>query len=484
MGRAPVSRRRRTRLLIHALGWSAAACIASLLPGGLVRSFALTSQAPSPSLWPSPGQQLSTRPGIATAALGPESLDALASVAQGLGEVQADAASAAGQFAGGLDSSLLTAFSDQGQNINGVLFQASLPAYLIFLYFLGYKGNNTPPLVTFGFSFLLLFVIATIPSGIIAKSTYGVSLADSDWLHGTAESLLTATNILIVLGFRSAIAGDAKLADSGVARVGAGLWLAAAVVALAVGTSAGFEAHTPFLAGVGALGPDQVLFPSVQEPVNALSVPTWIVHFSSVFEFLAAMTLAWRYAEVSGNQKWKGLTWGMLPSHFSSIAACTYHVFYNQIPGILTLQAACTFIGNVTLALAASRIAISNGWTISELNPLPAIGRLFGGEQSKEEVNELAFDPAKLKAEPPSELTPWPLLIVEFVLLTVFASYLTKYGEVGIPVFQAPDATFLAFLVALVPPSLVGYAIYSNSNDLREGKLPPLALAGALGKKE
>ena len=78
---------------------------------------------------------------------------------------------------GGLDeTSLLAAFSDQAGNINGVLFQGSLPAYLLFLYFLGYRGNNTPPLTFFGFAFLLAFVLLTIPAGIISKSSYWVAV--------------------------------------------------------------------------------------------------------------------------------------------------------------------------------------------------------------------------------------------------------------------------------------------------------------------
>ena len=53
-------------------------------------------------------------------------------------------------------------------------------------------------LANFGFQFVLLFVLSTIPSGIISKATYGVSLANVDWLHGGAETLLTVANVLIV----------------------------------------------------------------------------------------------------------------------------------------------------------------------------------------------------------------------------------------------------------------------------------------------
>merc|ERR1711965_1185953 len=37
----------------------------------------------------------------------------------------------------------------------------------------------------------------SIPAAIVAATAYGVSLADCDWLHGAAESLLTVTNLLV-----------------------------------------------------------------------------------------------------------------------------------------------------------------------------------------------------------------------------------------------------------------------------------------------
>lgn len=97
-----------------------------------------------------------------------------------------------------LSSNLLLSFADQGQNLAGIFFQASLLPYLAFLYFLSFRGNRTPNLGNFGWQYLLLFVLGTIPSGIITKSVYGQSLADTDWLHGGAEALLTITNVLIV----------------------------------------------------------------------------------------------------------------------------------------------------------------------------------------------------------------------------------------------------------------------------------------------
>lgn len=59
--------------------------------------------------------------------------------------------------------------------------------------------------VTVGFATCLWFVFLTIPAAITAKLWYGVSLADSDWLHGSAESLLTVTNLVTVIAFRQAL---------------------------------------------------------------------------------------------------------------------------------------------------------------------------------------------------------------------------------------------------------------------------------------
>lgn len=95
-------------------------------------------------------------------------------------------------------SNNLLAFTDQGQNLAGIFFQASLLPYLLFLYFLSFRGNRISNLANFGFQYVLLFVISTIPSGIISKAVYGSSLANVDYLHGGAELLLTVANILIV----------------------------------------------------------------------------------------------------------------------------------------------------------------------------------------------------------------------------------------------------------------------------------------------
>ena len=155
-------------------------------------------------------------------------------------------------------SSNLISFTDQGQNLAGIFFQASLLPYLFFLYFLSFKGNRTPALGNFGFQFLLLFVCATIPGGIIAKGTYGVTLADCDWLHGAAEALLTVTNVLVVFGWRQAMHGSSKSSApsiwSGWKPKAFAAGIAATYAASCVlGPTLGFGAHSEFLLGLGDL---------------------------------------------------------------------------------------------------------------------------------------------------------------------------------------------------------------------------------------
>ncbi|MGK7932036.1 MAG: DUF3593 domain-containing protein [Microcystaceae cyanobacterium] len=84
------------------------------------------------------------------------------------------------------------------------LFALSLFPYLGFLWFMTRSGK-TPRLALIGFYLLLLFVAITIPAGLYAKSKYGESLANVDWLHGGAEFFLTLSNIFVVLGFRQAV---------------------------------------------------------------------------------------------------------------------------------------------------------------------------------------------------------------------------------------------------------------------------------------
>ncbi|XP_008238675.1 PREDICTED: ycf49-like protein [Prunus mume] len=96
----------------------------------------------------------------------------------------------------------------------------------------------------------------------------------------------------------------------------------------------------------------------LSEPSNALSLPTWAIHVSSVVEWITAMALVWQYGEKSGFESWKGLSWGMVPLLGGALCACTWHFFYNSesLEVLVALQAALTVIGNATMCFAAFRI--------------------------------------------------------------------------------------------------------------------------------
>lgn len=188
------------------------------------------------------------------------------------------------------------ALSSTADDLAGGLFGASLFPWLAMLYWLKHPSVGAPPGVSFGLTFLLAFVFGTIPAAIGAGVLYGVSLADADWLHGAAESLLAITNCIVVLGFREALSlppssqpvGEESAASLRTSALVLGSFSAlSALVVLGSGSAA---VHSPWLGGVGNL-------PSglwASEPANALSIPTWVIHTSSLVEWLVAMGLAWR----------------------------------------------------------------------------------------------------------------------------------------------------------------------------------------------
>lgn len=97
---------------------------------------------------------------------------------------------------------------------------------------------------------------------------------------------------------------------------------------------------------------------ALSEPANALSLPTWAVHVSSVAEWVTAMWLVWDYGDRTGLKGWKGLSWGMVPLLGGAMCACTWHFFYNSesLEVLVALQGALTVIGNITMCIAAYRI--------------------------------------------------------------------------------------------------------------------------------
>ena len=300
----------------------------------------------------------------------------------------------------------VNAWSVSGSSLNSEdlassLFAASLFPYIAFLYFLSRPQSKTPSGGEFGFRFLLVFVFATIPAGIYAKVQYNDILANVDWLHGSAESMLTITNLLIILGWRATRPkAQEPLSSSQSTNLFDGALPILVLLAVATTSSQSF------------------LHP---EPANALSLPTWAVHSSSLLEWLLAMKLIWEHAETSGNPRWKGLPWAMIPSHTSGICACTYHFFYNSpaVNWIVALQALLTVVGNSCLALAAYRVSSYDGPVQPAANPKPL------------EDSDAAF-------------------LADMTLRTLAVAAAVKYGELALdlPFEKDPSLAAAAIIVA------------------------------------
>ena len=83
---------------------------------------------------------------------------------------------------------------------NTALFSASIFPYAIFLFYL-YKIKSVNKLVKTGYSLTVLFVFITIVVSIYTLNQYEKTLVEVDFLHGLAESFLTLSDFVILLGF-------------------------------------------------------------------------------------------------------------------------------------------------------------------------------------------------------------------------------------------------------------------------------------------
>ena len=153
----------------------------------------------------------------------------------------------------------LLAFADQADNLAGPLFASSLFPYLAFLYFLRYENNGLSPTAKNGFTSLLVFVFATVVCSIVGVKTFGLNLANVDWLHSEAEQLLTLTNVIEVVGLKLTL--DAFIQGDGAEPKAPLVPLVPACAAVAVATCAYTYAaaggtlseHTAYLGGIGNL---------------------------------------------------------------------------------------------------------------------------------------------------------------------------------------------------------------------------------------
>ena len=347
------------------------------------------------------------------------------------------------------------------EQIEGALFGASLAPYLVFLYFLQKEASAAPRGVVFGFKFLLAFVFGTIPFAIYAKVEYDEILANCDVIHGVAESLLTLTNVFIVLGFRQGLReahGDAgQKMKTSMGDIGAALFCALVVSNAVFGGASEVMAANPD--GVVAAWDSQ--WPRL-EPANALSLPTWVIHVSSLVEWLIAMGLAWEYAEVVKRPAWKGLTWGMVPCHASGIAACTFHLFYNApaLNSVVAMQALLTVIGNSTCAIAAYRICKEGERLQCEVvaaDEADKADKADDIQSARDETLEISMGSESMKGWEDLSAT-WAsdsdaVLLLKLALVSTAVSAFVKWGSLVVDFPFEPNVA-LAFGIIFIPTLL------------------------------
>ncbi len=89
--------------------------------------------------------------------------------------------------------------------------------------------------------------------------------------------------------------------------------------------------------------------------MHELSFVTWIIHISSVLEWVVAIFVI---NQISSYEKYKSFYWlglSMIPNLVGAMCAITWHIYDNpsELYGLVTLQGIFTTVGNSTLAAAS-----------------------------------------------------------------------------------------------------------------------------------
>ena len=89
--------------------------------------------------------------------------------------------------------------------------------------------------------------------------------------------------------------------------------------------------------------------------MHELSFGTWVIHISSVLEWIFVIFLVNKISYLPGNKSIFILALAMIPNLIGAMSAITWHIFDNQsqLYGLVTLQGFFTVIGNTTLAIAS-----------------------------------------------------------------------------------------------------------------------------------
>ncbi len=89
--------------------------------------------------------------------------------------------------------------------------------------------------------------------------------------------------------------------------------------------------------------------------MHELSLITWIIHISSVVEWIFAIFVI---NKISSYNKYKSFFWlgiSMIPNLIGAMCAITWHIYDNaaELYGLVSLQGIFTTLGNTTMAAAS-----------------------------------------------------------------------------------------------------------------------------------
>ena len=87
--------------------------------------------------------------------------------------------------------------------------------------------------------------------------------------------------------------------------------------------------------------------------IGLLSIPTWIVHLSSVIEWSLAMIFFYTIGKRMNNIWFKRMPLVMIPYMLSGFCALIYHVTEDTWIGLNEMQSYLTFLGSCCFAVWA-----------------------------------------------------------------------------------------------------------------------------------
>ena len=92
--------------------------------------------------------------------------------------------------------------------------------------------------------------------------------------------------------------------------------------------------------------------------MHELSFGTWLIHISSVIEWIYAIFIIKKISNYKKLELYYWLSLAMIPNLIGAMCAITWHIFDNQteLYGLVTLQGIFTLVGNTTLAIATIAI--------------------------------------------------------------------------------------------------------------------------------